>query len=535
MPLLAVDLSSSTQNPIVNAAQGVLSILVDIEQLLRDSGILEVMKSHSTSSEMPSIGAQAKRRRIEDQVSKATSPRNKMSRQLMSAVPWRKRVKYDATPWRESNKQRLEKKLEEMVYLNDILYNILPHEFKDSILRQGISGYVLADPGEATSLSQLGYAALSEQARFLETHRQLMANSITSRTPNEVRENLIDIKQFELVTGDGGESFSIMRSPDGKGKVKLSSTSPRKSANYDHKAYLIEWYRIQETVEDRLEVRFIARERLAKLSVLLSKENKPSTLHAAESIGYVDAIHFNKLGLVSRVPDGASTTTLPVSLFSLLSRKTLPSASSRAPLPTLSQRFILASTLASSLYTFMLTRWYHKMFNSQNVYFLFPEAGNNLPDLDNPLIGGYSVSRPSAKEEISILGTYTSLSETYLHPELRVPAQKRPKYVVKYEIYAFGLLLAEIGLWRPISKIAAASSPRQGELSADELRDAVIAKCSSDLACWMGEQYRDVTLCCLRVDSELGNQIGDGLTDFYWSVVLELARCAERVKVFNRR
>ena len=170
----------------------------------------------------------------------------------------------------------------------------------------------------------------------------------------------------------------------------------------------------------------------------------------------------------------------------------------------------------------MLTRWYHKLLNSHNVYFLFPDAGNNLPDLDSPLIGGYSISRPSAKEEISILGTQSSLFETYLHPELRVSSQTKPKYVLKHEVYAFGLLLAEIGFWQPLLKIAGASSHHHRELSADGLRDAVIAKCSSDLACWTGEHYRDVTLFCLSVDSKLANQIDDKLTDFYWSVVWEL-------------
>lgn len=508
MPLLTVYLSSSAENPIVSAAQGVLGVLLDIESLFRESGVLEVMESQSILSGSPRDGMLVKRKRIEDQVSEAILTKNKMRRQLMEAIPWRKRVKHDAAPWRQSDKQRLESKLQEMVYLNDVLYKMLPPELKDSILRQGISGYVLADPGEATALSQLGDTALSQQARFFEAHRKLMTNNSMVSPALEARQRLIDISQFDPVRNYDDEPFSIVRSSNGQ-------------------VCLIEWYQLPETTRAILELRSIARERLAKLSVLLSAENKPSTLCAAESIGYVDANHFYRLGLVSRVPDGACITTLPVSLYSLLCRKSLPGTSSQAPLPTLSQRFTLASALASSLYTFMLARWYHKTFNSLNIYFMFSEAGNNLPNLNSPLVGGYSVSRPSTEEEISICGTQTSLSETYLHPQLRVSAQ-RPKYASKYEVYAFGLLLAEIGFWRPISKIAAAHS-----LSADGLKDAVIAKSSSDLACWMGEQYRDVTLRCLRVDDALGTQIGDGLSDFYWSVVLELTRCAERAKVFN--
>jgi hypothetical protein len=203
-------------------------------------------------------------------------------------------------------------------------------------------------------------------------------------------------------------------------------------------------------------------------------------------------------------------------------------------LPTLSQRFALASSLATSLYTFMLARWHHKMFNSLNIYFLFPKTDDKLPDLMNPLVGGFNVSRPSAVREISISSAHTALSETYLHPQLRVPPNERPKYVGKYEIYAFGLLLAEIGFWQPIAKIAAANPPRQGGHSAEGLKRSAVEKTSSDLACWMGEQYRDVTRRCLEIDDTQDKRIGDGLADFYWNVVLELVRCDERVKLLGR-
>ena len=297
---------------------------------------------------------------------------------------------------------------------------------------------------------------------------------------------------------------------------------------------MIEWYHIPETIGAGVELRSIARERLAKLSILLSAENKPSTLCAAESIGYVEADQFYKFGLVSRIPIGAASSKPPVTLHNLLCRKPLSGTSSRIPLPSLSQRFTLASSLATSLYTFMLARWHHKMFNSLNIYFLFCEAESSLPNFDSPLVGGYSVSRPSAVEEISICATRSSLSESYLHPQLRVPARQRPRYATKYEIYSLGLLLVEIGFWQPIAKIAAASAPRHGSHSAEGFKNAIIEKTSTDLACWMGEQYRDITLRCLRIGDGLGERIGDGLSDFYWSVVLELVRFEERVKVLRR-
>ncbi|RYP39206.1 hypothetical protein DL767_002314 [Monosporascus sp. MG133] len=473
----------------------------------------------SENSQLSRNGVPAQPKPIRDHVTDASSARNRMAQQLMSAIPWRKRVKHDATPWKQSRKERLEKKLEEMVYWNEILYNILPFELKNSILRQGISGYMLADPGEATFLSELDNSALSQQAKLFEAYRKLaITDSNASTSVDEVRSRLIDFSTLGPVIFEDGQPFSIVRS------------SNDQNAPY----YLIEWYQLPEVVGAGLELRSIARERLAKLSVLLSAENKPSTLYAAESIGYIEANDLYRFGLVSRIPAGVSTTTPPISLYSLICREPLPGTSIRRPLPTLSQRFTLASSLATSLYTFMLARWHHKMFNSLNIYFFATKTEDKLPNLNNPLVGGYTVSRPSAAGEISISGTHTTLSETYLHPQLRVPLRQRPKYVSKYEIYALGLLLAEIGFWQPISKIAAANLPLHGGHTAEGLKRAVVDKTCSDLACRMGEKYRDVTRRCLEIDDTLDRRIGDGLADFYWNVVLELVRCDERVKLIAR-
>lgn len=129
-------------------------------------------------------------------------------------------MKHDATPWKPSNKERLEKKLEEMVYWNNILYNILPLELKNSILRQGISGYMLADPGEAKFLSELDNSALSQQAKLLEAYQKLkIIGSNVSNMVDEVRSRLIDLSTLDPVRLEDDQPFSIVRSsndPSGK-------------------------------------------------------------------------------------------------------------------------------------------------------------------------------------------------------------------------------------------------------------------------------------------------------------------------------
>jgi hypothetical protein len=66
-------------------------------------------------------------------------------------------------------------------------------------------------------------------------------------------------------------------------------------------------------------------------------------------------------------------------------------------------------------------------------------------------IGGFVVSRPDTPTEIFLPGVPDKEAELYLHPGLRVQApQKPPKLKTAFDIYSFGLLLAEIGFWNTL-------------------------------------------------------------------------------------
>lgn len=217
--------------------------------------------------------------------------------------------------------------------------------------------------------------------------------------------------------------------------------------------------------------------------------------------------------------------------FDLLSGRVVSPASStaegRALLPSLSERFNLAALLASSLYTFRLTRWFHKRFNSTRVTFMY--AGNTneapkLPDLTKPYVGGFVVSRPALQErrmELQVNPTNTELG-IYFHPSYLVasPAQV-PRFRAAFDIYSFGVMLAEIGFWNTMHRIV----PQHRRMLPEEFRKAVITECANDLACWMGNRYREVTLRYPQAEEIGAGGVGEDLNDFYWDVVLELIKC----------
>jgi hypothetical protein len=263
----------------------------------------------------------------------------------------------------------------------------------------------------------------------------------------------------------------------------------------------------------------LAEDRFGRLAYLLDASRKPSTLQSLATRGYINNEIAEHFGLVYDIPPSILTTRGPISLYQLLTRR---KETARDPLPTLGQRYGLATSLAASLYTFMLSQWHHKRFFSRNVTLLYKDKTPlpRLPDLENPYIGGFSVSRPEDPVGRSVEGDLSDGEKLYLHPLYRPwLSHNQPKYRLAYDIYSFGLMLVEIGWWNLLMKIVPSS--RNGE----DFRELVITKCRDDLACWMGERYLAVTLRCLNVDeTDLGG-VGENLSDFYWHVVLELIKC----------
>ena len=256
----------------------------------------------------------------------------------------------------------------------------------------------------------------------------------------------------------------------------------------------------------------------------MHEKNKPDSLNALDAKGFVNDDMHGKLGLVFNLPEGYLPTTLPTSLFSLLDR---PKDQPRLPFPSFERRYQLATSLSESMYVFMSSRWYHKRFSSRNVFFLSKSAHNqtlpSIPDLKHPLVCGFSVSRQDDPKSESLETAISSEDKRYFHPSYKpyyTKNNKEQKYKRAFDIYAFGVLLAEIGFWGVLKRIVSSKS-----LEGEDFRKALINKCKDDLSCWTGERYLAVTLRCLTAESMENGSVGEELSDFYWDVVLELTKC----------
>ncbi|KAJ7117646.1 hypothetical protein C8R44DRAFT_879204 [Mycena epipterygia] len=105
----------------------------------------------------------------------------------------------------------------------------------------------------------------------------------------------------------------------------------------------------------------------------------------------------------------------------------------------------------------------------------------------------------------------------YHHPGYLNPIRKTP-YSMVFDIYLFGLVLAEIGWWLSLNSFP-------GALQAGHMRDTralrwrMIEQMKKDLAFKMGTPYKDVVKWCLTRDGGSDSSLA---VEFYTKVVVPL-------------
>lgn len=327
-------------------------------------------------------------------------------------------------------------------YWNSSLYNILPDRIRNSVLELAIARYLIEDDEDAKEVvkGSEGSAAhgsiVADSASLRLLRKQLKGGSIPGYADivQKVIEDMnIPSTDFEDelpgYTTIDSSTFSLMDYAD-------SNPGRCVSRRYDfpwliHRLkssqeleVLVEWYQIFPSKWDPSPEN-VARERIACLSFLLQKNKRLTTLHTLDALGYVEDSLGAYIGLVSTLPNFASTILKPVTLRDLLEEATNPrvraknSQQTEVPLPKLRQRYELAASLASTLYTFMLVDWYHKRFNSSSIMFFYPKdatGSHAIPNFNQPFVGGFTVSRPAS--HVNLSSNFKTGEEFYLHPDL---------------------------------------------------------------------------------------------------------------------
>jgi hypothetical protein len=188
----------------------------------------------------------------------------------------------------------------------------------------------------------------------------------------------------------------------------------------------------------------------------------------------------------------------------------LNSASSKSAI-SLAKRFQLAETMTKAVWYLNTVGWIHKSIRSDNIVFFKNETEH--VDFASPHLVGFEYARLE-----SDMTEYTGFDEDleknlYRHPERQGPPTVR--FQKTHDLYALGLVLLEIGLWRTLNSLLedfqnteAGSSGKRPLANPKTIMEYYQKVAAEDLPRNMGDAYAAAVSSCLTaVEESAGNSV----------------------------
>lgn len=237
-------------------------------------------------------------------------------------------------------------------------------------------------------------------------------------------------------------------------------------------------------------------DRIYKLATLLRDEKKPDEFRVPSCLGYIHQVNNYRFGFVFQ----AAGDCLPSSLLDTLTSSKLK--------PSLTTRIQVAGAVAASIWYLHATNWLHKGLRSENIIFPFALT-------KGPYLAGFDYSRPSNPYEVTERPAENRHHDLYRHPSTQFdfPRDGRSGFKKLYDIYSLGVILYEIGMWKPIHDILGIHLA--GRIPSADIKDAQTRLLSQEslmsLAAEVGDVYMATVASCLSGD--FGFDGFDGLDD----------------------
>lgn len=197
---------------------------------------------------------------------------------------------------------------------------------------------------------------------------------------------------------------------------------------------------------------------------------------------------FNLIHSLPFLPSPATAPTLKSLIAAQSGSRRMP------PLHFLDQRYRVALHLSTAVLFLHGSDYLHKNISSESVIMLFSDQNDaNLKfpyALGKPYLVNFELIRSFALGSHPMEPSSDWKARIYIHPARQGP---RPRSFIKsYDIYSLGVVLLELGLWRPLERFEA-------ELSAadpGEMQKALY-RIAQELGITMGKAYREMVRWCL--------------------------------------
>ncbi|KAF4331965.1 hypothetical protein FBEOM_14250 [Fusarium beomiforme] len=230
---------------------------------------------------------------------------------------------------------------------------------------------------------------------------------------------------------------------------------------------------------------------------------KPSLMYTLPCQGYYIDKPNSRFGLIYRSPPGSTDY---IHLDTLIENKPQPTCS-------LSTRFEIARRLAVAVAFVHGVGWVHKAIQTRRVL-LFTKTANDPNCIGEAYLTGFQDAR--GVDGIST-GREADLSwrtKLYRHPD-RHGYQNNAYFTTGHDIFALGVVLLELGLWRLLA--ADRYETLLGTAKPHEYKLFLITMAGM-VDCQMGSLYQSVVKRCLQVDASVSEAyrvklMGDILTD----------------------
>lgn len=263
----------------------------------------------------------------------------------------------------------------------------------------------------------------------------------------------------------------------------------------------------------------------------------PTYLGTFKLRGWVEDTHRGRNALVYEIPLPASDPVLDGSCkpkaSTLLSFLHHGADTDSTNMPSLEDRFRLAFNLASSLLLLHAKKIFHRNINSKNIVFLTNDDAD-ISSTTKPWKKGI-IRRPFLTSFDQSSEDHGEVEESFISNIYRHPSYERgqrSKFKAAYDIYSLGLILLEIGLWMPISKLWKTRYTRT------QFKIRLQTIYTKKLSGKCGTHYMSVVEFCLK-SGDPGSSTGslyklkpgdiDSLTasqnSLYWKAFKVLERC----------
>ncbi|KAF5610579.1 uncharacterized protein FTJAE_14255 [Fusarium tjaetaba] len=252
-------------------------------------------------------------------------------------------------------------------------------------------------------------------------------------------------------------------------------------------------------------------------------------IYSLQCIGYQDQVDKKRFALIYQLP--FSVADQPESkaplLLTLHERILQIEMKTKHPQkPPLGSRFEIAYCISLSLSNIHGSRWLHKNISSQGIL-LFQREEKGIRPLQPGFSGrgclaflnDWEYARPM-DSRTHMRGDFDAVRNLYRHPD-RQGAPGR-EFARKHDIYALGVVLLEIGMWRTMPQLFASrikDAQRTGKLPrAKDVYQALLSLAQISLANEMGSNYSAAVIACLKGDFAQSSDVDFSL-DFREKVI----------------